>query len=259
MNIALLYICTGKYTTFWSDFYSSFEKHFIPDSKKHYFVFTDKEDLSRADNVTLIRQECKGFPADSLFRYDMFLSIEQEVKKYDYTFFMNANMLCVSQVDKTFIPTAKEHYLAFTESFGYVGRNPRIFPYERNRKSKAYIPHVKGVNYKYVLGGINGGRTAEYFAFIHEMSQQIRDDDNRGIMAIYHDESHVNRYFFEHPNCKLLSYEYALAEGVQADKEAKIIIRDKTKISSFFDKKMTRGKMHQLSFQIKRLYHYFIW
>ncbi len=260
MRIAILYICTGKYSVFWPEFYGSFQRHFLPTCEKHFFVFSDTITVDDCEsNVTIIPRECKGFPADSLFRYDMFIGIEQIVRDYDFTFFMNSNMLCVEDVGTDILPLEKDEYLVFTESFGYLGRNPRIFPFERNRKSKAYIPYVKNYHYKYVLGGVNGGRTPEYFSFIHQMSEAIRDDDNRGVMAIYHDESHVNRFFYDHPNCKLLSYEYASAEGLNAPLPPKMIIRDKTHVSEFFNKKKSRGRVNNIVFQIKRMYHYVFW
>ena len=40
-KVAVLYICTGKYDVFWKDFYISYEKYFLPDCEKHYYVFTD--------------------------------------------------------------------------------------------------------------------------------------------------------------------------------------------------------------------------
>ena len=40
-QIAILYICTGKYVVFWKDFYQSFEKKFLKKSEVEYFVFTD--------------------------------------------------------------------------------------------------------------------------------------------------------------------------------------------------------------------------
>ncbi len=259
MRIAILYICTGRYVAFWPDFYASFEKFFLPTLEKHYFVFTDSDSISVNGNVTVIPKECKGFPADSLFRYEMFIEIEKLVKEYDYTFFMNSNMLCVRPVGPEILPDESEEYLTFTESFGYRNRNPRIFPYERNKHSKAYIPFKKDFHYRYVLGGVNGGRTKEYYDFIHYVAERIRDDDNRGIMAIYHDESHVNRFFFDHPNCKVLTYEYALAEGAHAPNEPKMIIRDKTKVSSFFNKKRARGHIRHICFQVKRLFHFIFW
>ena len=41
MNIGILYIATGRYITFWEEFFKSAEKYFITEATKHYFVFTD--------------------------------------------------------------------------------------------------------------------------------------------------------------------------------------------------------------------------
>ena len=104
-KIAILYICTGKYKVFWKDFYESSEKLFLNGAHKHYFVFTDAHDLDHVNkNVTIINKECRGFPLDSLFRFDMFLEIEELILPYDYAFFFNANMLFVEKVGSELFP-----------------------------------------------------------------------------------------------------------------------------------------------------------
>ena len=37
MNIGILYIATGRYITFWEDFFKSAEKYFIAEATKHLF------------------------------------------------------------------------------------------------------------------------------------------------------------------------------------------------------------------------------
>ena len=87
VKVAVLYICTGKYNQFFADFYSSAKKHFLRDcAEVEYFVFTDNMQLSSAQDVHLIQKESKGYPYDSLFRFDMFLSIEKELQGFDYAF-----------------------------------------------------------------------------------------------------------------------------------------------------------------------------
>ena len=44
-TIGMLYICTGKYTVFWPEFYETFNRNFLPGYKKEYFVFTDASPL----------------------------------------------------------------------------------------------------------------------------------------------------------------------------------------------------------------------
>ena len=99
-QIAILYICTGKYNQFFHEFYTSCERYFLVDQaiNKQYFVWTDDVSLCNADNVHLIYHACQGFPADSLFRFDMFLQKENELCSYDYIYFLmqmhsSANLL----------------------------------------------------------------------------------------------------------------------------------------------------------------------
>ena len=35
-TIGMLYICTGKYTVFWPEFYETFSRNFLPGCKKEY-------------------------------------------------------------------------------------------------------------------------------------------------------------------------------------------------------------------------------
>ena len=45
-TIGMLYICTGKYTVFWPEFYETFSRNFLPGCKKEYFVFTDAPSIA---------------------------------------------------------------------------------------------------------------------------------------------------------------------------------------------------------------------
>ena len=99
-TIAILYICTGKYCVFWEEFYESYEENFLTRSQKHYFVFTDAENIpyQEKENVTMIPQKNLGWPDNTLKRFELFTREEERWKDYDYTFFINANFLCVEPV-----------------------------------------------------------------------------------------------------------------------------------------------------------------
>ena len=70
MKVAILYICTGRYAQFFDGFYKSAEQYLLQGVEKRYFVFTDQEQLTEAANVELLIRPCRGFPEDSLFRFD---------------------------------------------------------------------------------------------------------------------------------------------------------------------------------------------
>lgn len=48
-KVGMLYICTGKYTVFWPEFYRTFNDKFLPNCEKEYFVFTDAPAIEYED------------------------------------------------------------------------------------------------------------------------------------------------------------------------------------------------------------------
>lgn len=234
MKIAILYICTGKYNQFWTEFYKSSELFFLTNHKKHYFVFTDDISISTIKNVTISTKVHRGFPLDSLFRFDMFLEREAELKEFDYIFFFNANMQFIAKVGEDFLPKKEDNGLAAVIHPGYFNKPAFLYPYERNKKSKAYIPnHLK--SYNYFMGSLNGGIAKDYLELIRICSQNINCDYEKSIIAVFHDESHLNKYLSEH-ECLKLSPEYAFPEDSNLPFDAKILIRNKVKIDKYFDK-----------------------
>lgn len=245
MKIAVLYICTGKYNQFFHGFFESCEKYFMKGiARVEYFVFTDDLSLSKSDKVHLFPKECKGFPLDSLFRFDMFLSIKEELRDFDYLYFFNANMQFVSPVGIEFLP--KHQGIAAVIHPGFYRRPSFLLPYERNKKSTAYIPPFKK-RYKYYMGSLNGGTFEAYFELIQKCSENTHIDYNKGIIAMVHDESHLNKYLSEH-DCWELSPAYAYPEGWKMPFEPKIILRDKVKLDPYFNK----GRDRSLNGRIKK-------
>ena len=242
MKVAILYICTGRYAQFFDGFYKSAEQYLLQGIEKRYFVFTDQEQLIEADNVELLIRPCRGFPEDSLFRFDRFIEIKDKLKDYDYTFFFNANMRFVAPVGEELL----EERLTAVLHPGYYDKPEWRYPYERNKQSKAYIPAHED-DYYYYMGSLNGGKTEDYLALAETCSQHIHEDWEQGIVACYHDESHLNRYLREH-SCKPLSPAYAYIEGEELPFEPKILLLDKTKLDPYFDK----GRDHSLWGRLKK-------
>lgn len=258
MNIAILYICTGKYNQFFYDFYKSSEKYFMPQLDKHYFVWTDDLELCVFENVTLIKKECKGFPLDSLLRFEMFLGIKEDLLKYDYAYFFNSNMLFVTNVGEEMLPDS-DGQIVFTLNAGYYNKSSFRYPYERDRKSQAFIEFkFKRKDYKYVIGGLNGGKTNDYLFFSNECHQNICKDIENNILAIFHDESHINKYYNKYGG-KLLPPAFAYPEGKLLPFNPIIIIRDKVKVDKYFDKVVDHSLKARVKKGLKILGRAIIW
>lgn len=235
MKIAILYICTGKYNRFFEGFYRSAENYFLKGiAKKEYYVFTDDMELSKEDNVHLIYKKCEGFPLDSLFRFETFLMAEKELEGYDYIYFFNANSLFLQPVGVEILPD--ESGLAIGVWPGRLEhRHPMFYPYERNRKSLAYVSPY-GKNYTYYMAGINGGTPEAYLQMTKTLCRNIRIDYENGIIAKVHDQSHINAYLRTHP-CKKLGREFCLPEEWRTeDDNPKMIFRNKVLLDPYFNK-----------------------
>jgi len=241
MKIAILYICTGRYNQFFNGFYESCEKYFLAGiAEKKYFVWTDDMTLSDANNVELIYHECKGFPADSLFKFDMFLERKDKLKDFDHIYFFNSNAEFKSSIGRELLPDENHDLVcALWPIRKRLKNRPVFYPYERNKRSRAYIP-PKDSEYHYYMSGLNGGTASEYLKMIETLADNIRKDYDNGIVAIVHDESHVNWYFHHHP-CKIIPAEYCLPEEWSHSSQPKILLRDKVKIDSYFNKGRDRS------------------
>ena len=160
-KIAILYIGIGKYCCFWKSFYISIERFFLPNTPKHYFVFTDQENIyaQNTEKVHVIRQADLGWPKNTLYRFAFFDSIKYQLIKYEFIFFMNANVYCNQIVNEEEVLTEKEDYL-FVMHHAFVGKDINIYPYERRKESLAYIPY--GCGKHYITGGVNGGKANSF-------------------------------------------------------------------------------------------------
>ena len=225
LKIAILYIGIGKYKKFWADFYNTCEKYFLTNHTKHYFLFTDNIEDLKNKNVTEIYQRDLGWPGNTLYRFQMFLKIKEELEKYDYIYFFNGNTLFLETInEEDFIPTKEENYLVALSWDRYKNININEYPYDRNPKSTAYIPFNHG--HYYYQGGLNGGRSKEYIDLIIECNKQIHLDDKNKIIAKNHDESHINKYLLD-KTIKIINNKYGNPEEWDLNKNSKIIFRNK--------------------------------
>lgn len=231
MSIAILYVCTGKYTVFWNEFYNSFKTNFCPKSEKTFFVFTDANQLRYENEADVIKvyQECLGWPYDTLMRFEMFSKVHKELEQFDYIFFFNANMICKTIItEKDFLPDiSKGQKLTVVKHPGLGTKKYKFCPLERNCHSNAYIPYNRrGI---YVCGGVNGGTRDGYLQLIDTLRERINDDLKRGIIAQVHDESHLNKYVLNRQDVRYLGPEYCNPDDIDTSYEVKIQLLDKNK------------------------------
>lgn len=214
MKVAILYICTGKYTVFWEEFFSSFEKYFLPEATKEYFVFSDKTDLVGVETgrVHVKHMEWQPWPIPTLMKYHTFLSVRDALLNFDYIYQPNSNARCRKEVmAEAFLPRKERgEQLFFTEHPARFYIENYIYPYERRPESMAYVPYNRSTIG--VFGAMNGGETTAYIEFMEQMAKRTEVDLKRCIIPIHHDESYVNNYLVRNVQSgkiRLLASDYA--------------------------------------------------
>ena len=229
-KIAILYIATGRYIVFWDEFYKKMEQNFLSDYPKTYFIWTDATDKKFPSNVNRIYQKQLEWPLITLKRFEMFMEQAEQLKDYDYIYFLNANMLPMHPVGDEILPT-EEQGITVVMHPGYYKVSNNHLPYDRNPNSEAYIPLGQGK--MYAMGGFNGGRAKAYLKLISDLNQVTEKDAQNQIMARWHDESHLNKYILD-KNPLVLSPAYGYPEEgyhslIEFKDNYKMLILDKRK------------------------------
>lgn len=224
-RIGILYICTGEYHIFWNEFYRTSKEFLLAKHIKHFFVFTDSDLIKQDNDVTVIYRKTGGFPMDSLLRFEMFTGIGKDLMQYDYVYFFNSNMCFVGPVGEEIFPVRQSSGLTGVIHPGYFNKHPFWFPYERNPQSKAVINHGY-LKYKYFMGCLFGGKTSSFLNMCEKCKESIKKDLENGIIAVYHDESHLNHYFLDKEILEL-DPDYAYPEGWNLPFTPRIMILNK--------------------------------
>lgn len=220
MKIGLLVIATGKYDIFIPPLLKSAKKHFMKNHEVTMFVFTDK-DMPKKDGLITLKHQHESWPNPTLKRYHVFDKYNKELSKMDYLYYCDADMLFVSDVGDEILPDTETELVA-TEHPGFYGG--RRGTYETNIKSTAYVSNeYKGC---YFAGGFNGGTSKAFLNMSREIKDRVNKDLENNIIAIWHDESQLNRYLIDNQP-KVLNPSYCYPESWDLPFEKKILALDK--------------------------------
>ena len=140
---------------------------------------------------------------------------------------------------------------------GYVKKHLKYYPYERNKNSTAFLPYYKNKDYNYFAGGINGGKSIKFIDLIKLLNHNINLDLNNNIMAIYHDESHYNKYLNSN-KILILDENYCYPENFNYRENVKILLIDKIKFAKSF-KKSSTIIIFRIYRKLKQITRYYIW
>ena len=227
-NIGLCIVATGKYIIYVQPLIESAEKYFCRNHHVSYFVFTDASSIERADTITIFQKKL-GWPYDTMMRPSMYYECftksqemqnnhqKKSISDMDYLFSCDADMRFISAVGDEIL-----HDRVGTLHPGFVN-SPGT--YETNPISCAYVQ--PGQARYYFAGGFWGGSRKEFFKIAKTITENVKIDLSKGHIAVWHEESHLNRYFIDHEPTCILSPSYCYPESLHLPYEKKLLALDK--------------------------------
>jgi histo-blood group ABO system transferase len=215
MKVALCVIATGKYTRFLCELLGSAREFFCPGHEVQIHAFTDCSLFSLPVRYWPAKHE--PWPGPTLHRYRTLFQASAELRACDYVYYVD--------VDSRFVrPVGEEIFgdLVATIHWGYVDKPKNSWTFETRPQSRAFVSWIDARHY--FCGGFQGGAAHRWIRAMEEMDAAIRDDEQRGITAVWHDESHWNRYLVDHPPTLELGPEYTSPENYYLKTQRIVIV-----------------------------------
>ncbi|XP_066546694.1 alpha-1,3-galactosyltransferase 2 isoform X1 [Amia ocellicauda] len=215
-GVALTVFAIGKYLdAYLKNFLTSAEKHFMPGLRVVYYVFTDSPErvpeiqLGPQRSIVIMKVEKHRRWQDiSMMRMKTIANvIESHIRhQAQYVFCMDVDQIFVSRWGSEALGESVAQMHAF-----FYDRSRLSFTYDRNPKSMAYMERGDLYYHAAIFGGTweNVQRLAEscYLGIMTDKQNQVE--------ALWHDESHLNKYFWIMKPTKVLSPEYCWSEEIQ--------------------------------------------
>lgn len=203
-KVGLCMMATGRYDIYAQRLIESARKYFLTNHDVTYFVFTDGK-VKEASDVVQIYQKRLGWPHDTLMRFTVYGQHKKELAQMDYIFATDADMLFVAPVEDKILGK-----LVATRHPGFVGHRGS---YETNKNSTAYVGPREGQYY--FAGGFYGAKRDTFFKMMDYLTEKIETDLKKDYIAVWHDESHLNRFFIDHKPTVILEPTYCCPETWQ--------------------------------------------
>jgi len=221
-SLGILSIATNVYLRYWMVLARSVDQHIRAFSPVTLHVFTDqitvaKEFAETLSNVTVKVHEITalGWPEATLLRFKIFLEHSEEFAE-SFLIHLDADSVIDQDLEPSLAEMMTDNGVLLVEQSGswrpkklskllrfYFLHPGAVFAdlkkiiwegglgtWEKNQESSAFVPRSKRKSYVY--GAVWMGVNAKFMELVGELSERVDADWQRGIVAKWHDESHLN-------------------------------------------------------------------
>lgn len=191
MKICIVTIATDKYLQFVERLLDNIEKNFLNGHDIHCLLFTDRF-LETSDNIKVSQIIHKPWPEPALKKYNYINSEYDYLKNFDYVYLFDADVGIVNTIGDEVL----KEIVGVLHPYKIL-EDKSIYPYEKNIESTAYVSDNK--HDKYYAAAFVGGESSAFLNMAKIIAERVECDEKAGIIAKWHDESHLNKYFNENP------------------------------------------------------------
>lgn len=235
-KVGLMFVCLNQpYWQYIKPVVEDAKGLFLPGHDVEIMVWSDLPNYPEGKGLTygttMFPIESAPWPYPTLMRYHFFLQEEEYLKKFDYLFYLDLDMRIVNIVGDEILGTG----LTMAQHPMFALRQELWYPYEPNPKSSAHIRmpgRIITANDKpmfqplYAAGGLQGGTTDTFIPAMKAMKKSIDQDFTNNYIARWNDESHWNKYLYDHPPSVVLNPSYVYPDSMIQEYYIKIWGRD---------------------------------
>ena len=210
-------VATNRYVHYWNDMIASANSVFKAEDNVKFIVFTDQEDFCNEIavmypnlHISIVAIEPLGWPEATSLRYKIY---SQHASQVDAEVFchIDADMLFFDNPHRLLIPSDWVNGVALVSHPGYF-REPStklsilqslkdkarklwiggLGTWETKRASTSYVP--RKFRTVYVCGGSWMAKKDKFVEMVSQLSLNTEVDYSNGVIAKWHDESHLNHW-----------------------------------------------------------------
>ena len=203
-SVAVIFIGTNKYLNFLPQWYDRVKKHLFPDVAKTIYVYTDGDlggDIP--PDMIVVPTEHKDWPRITLERFhtirDASLKIST-MRSHTHLLFLDADMFVNEDVAFEDVFPEDKDYTGVWHPCHFMKMPPHNSApgaFEPNPKSTAYLENAYDYDV-YWQGCLWGGKIQPIMHMLDVLCARIDEDDSNDIIALWHDETHMIKFFCEH-------------------------------------------------------------
>jgi hypothetical protein len=215
-SLGILSIATNVYIQYWETMVRSLDNKLETTQECTAHVFTDQAEKAREigqqlSKVKVVAHTIPAYrwPDATIRRYEIFTQFSEQIHE-DVLMHLDADMLIIENIHSDFLPLANSGKITLIAHPGFWKKRtsltrriksaikfakPANGSWETRPDSSAFVePKMRKV---YVCGGIWAGDRDAFLNLSQELAHKVEIDRNNSIIAVWHDESHLNQWAAE--------------------------------------------------------------